>query len=77
MNVLNYDKFLCLVGDASFGIYLLHPLFIMICDKLIPRSGAAFLITFVFVFASPFGTVWLLNKIFPKKVLGVTGLGMK
>ena len=62
---------------TSFGIYLLHPLFIMICDKLIPRSEAKFLITFVFAFAGSFGTVWLLNKIFPKKVLGVTGLGMK
>jgi len=49
----------------------------MICDKLIPRSEATFLIAFVFAFAGSFGTVWLLNKIIPKKVLGVTGLWMK
>lgn len=71
------NKLLCKIGDASFGIYLLHPAFIMVCDKLIPRSEATFMITFLFAAIGSFVTVLILNKIAPKKALKYTGLGLK
>ena len=71
------NKLLCKIGDASFGIYLLHPAFIMVCDKLIPRSEATFLITFAFAAAGSFATVLILNKLLPRKALKYTGLALK
>lgn len=71
------NKLLCKIGDASFGIYLLHPAFIMVCDKLIVRNEATFLITFAFAAAGSFATVLLLNKLLPRKALKYTGLGLK
>ena len=71
------NKLLCKIGDASFGIYLLHPAFIMVCDELIVRNEATFLITFVFAAAGSFATVLLLNKLLPRKALKYTGLALK
>lgn len=65
------------VGDASFGIYLLHPAFIMVCDKILARAEATFAITFVVAFAGSFATVLILNKIIPRKALKYTGLAIK
>lgn len=65
------------VGDASFGIYLLHPAFIMVCDKILARTEATFAITFVVAFAGSFVTVLVLNKIVPRKALKYTGLAIK
>lgn len=71
------NKLLCKIGDASFGIYLLHPALIMICDKLIPRSETTFMITYLFAVIGSFAIVLILNKIVPKKALKYTGLGLK
>lgn len=65
------------VGDASFGIYLLHPAFIMVCDKILARTEATFVIAFVVAFVGSFATVLILNKIIPRKVLKYTGLAIK
>ena len=71
------NKLLCKIGDASFGIYLLHPAFIMVCDMIIPRSEITFIFTFVFAFAGSFAAILILNKIFPKKILKYAGLALK
>ena len=65
------------VGDASFGIYLLHPAFIMLCDKILARTEVTFVITFAVAFAGSFATVLVLNKIVPRKALKYTGLAIK
>jgi peptidoglycan/LPS O-acetylase OafA/YrhL len=65
------------IGDASFGVYLLHPAFIMVCDKILARTEATFVITFVVAFAGSFATVLVLNKIIPRKALKYTGLAIK
>lgn len=70
-------RILVKIGDASFGIYLLHPAFIMVCDKIITRTEATFVITFVVAFAGSFATVLVLNKIVPRKALKYTGLAIK
>ena len=65
------------IGDTSFGIYLLHPAFIMLCDKILARTEVTFVVTFVVAFAGSFATVLVLNKIVPRKVLKYTGLAIK
>lgn len=65
------------VGNASFGIYLLHPALIMLCDKILVRTEATFVVTFVVAFAGSFATVLVLNKIVPRKALKYTGLAIK
>ena len=70
------NKLFCKIGDASFGIYLLHPAFIMVCDKLIVRNEATFLITFIFAAAGSFATVLILNKLLPRKALKYCGLAL-
>ena len=70
------NKLLCKIGDASFGIYLLHPAFIMVCDKLISRSEATFLITFAFAATGSFVTILVLNKLLPRKLLKPCGLAL-
>ena len=67
------SRILARIGDASFGIYLLHPAFLSVFYKLLPRNE----VTFIFAAICSFGVVWGLNRIFPKKVLKYTGLGMK
>lgn len=68
------NKLLEKIGDASFGIYLLHPAFIMVCDKIIARNEVTFLVSFVFATAGSFITVLVLNKFVPKKLLKYCGL---
>lgn len=70
-------RFICKIGDASFGIYLLHPFFISVWDKLFARNNYTFLFAFVVVFVVSYLTVWGLNKIVPAKILKWVGLGMK
>ena len=70
------NKLLCKIGDASFGIYLLHPAFILVCDKLIPRTEATFLLTFAFAAAGSFVTILILNKLLPRKLLKPCGLAL-
>lgn len=65
------------IGDASFGIYLLHPAVIMACDKIFARTEATFVITFVVALAGSFAAVLVLNKIVPRKALKYTGLAIK
>lgn len=74
---VKYGKHMIKIGDASFGIYLLHPLFISICDKLFKRNIITFLITFSLSFAGAYITVLMLNKFLPKKLLGYVGLSTK
>ena len=63
------------IGDASFGIYLLHPAFILVCDKFLPRTEATFLLTFAFA-AGSFVTILILNKLLPRKLLKPCGLAL-
>lgn len=71
------SRILVKIGDASFGIYLLHPAFIMVCDEILARTEATFVITFVVAFAGSFAAVLVLNKIVPRKALKYTGLAIK
>ena len=70
------NKLLCKIGDASFGIYLLHPALIMVCDKLFARTDATFLVAFIITFLGSFAIVLVLNKLLPRKVLKYCGLAL-
>ena len=70
------NKLLCKFGDASFGIYLLHPAFIMVSDKLIERNNATFLLIYLLVATGSFVTILVINKVIPKKILKYCGLAL-
>lgn len=75
--VARVRRFICKIGDASFGIYLLHPFFISVWDKLFERNDYTFVIAFVTVAAASYFAVWGLNRVAPARVLKWVGLGMK
>lgn len=55
----------------AFGIYLLHPALIMVCDKLFARTNAL-----IDAFFGSFAIVLVLNKHLPRIVLKYCGLAL-
>ena len=70
------NKLLSRIGDASFGIYLLHPVFIMVYNKILPQAGLSFLIAFAISAIGSMATVTILNMVVSRKVLKYCGLAL-